>query len=177
MSRRHALAPEWPSLALGWPLLALGAASIAFFAATAGAQATRSHSHGSVKLTGPAPLITMERTQCKGMCAEYKLSIYADGTVIYEGKANVSKAGFWRATVPKERVDELAAQFDRIGFTALQPSYGGGLSQNPVAILSYRHSDSTKTVSHDEGSPFSPKALTALEDEVDNAVQSVNWVR
>jgi len=169
MSRRHPLALDLASLAL-----ALGTAALAL---TADAQTAHNRSHGSVRLSGPAPLITMERTQCKGMCAEYKLSFYADGTVLYEGKANVSKAGLWRATVPKERIDELMAEFDRIGFADLAPSYNGGLSQNPVAILSYRHSDTTKTVSHDEGSPFSPKALTALEDEVDNAVQSVTWVR
>jgi Domain of unknown function (DUF6438) len=143
----------------------------------AGAQTTHSHSHGSVKLTGATPVITMERTQCKGMCAEYKLSFYEDGSVVYEGKANASKAGLWRAAVSKETVDDLVTQFQRIDFFALQPSYGGGLSQNPVAVTSLRLNDRTKTVSHDEGSPFSPESLTALEDRVDAAVQSVNWVR
>jgi len=146
-------------------------------AGTAGAQTTHSHSHGSVKLTGATPVITMERTQCKGQCPEYKLSFFEDGSVQYEGKANASKAGIWRATVPKETVDDLVANFQRIGFFALQPSYSGGLSQNPVAITSFRWNDRTKTVSHDEGSPFSPEALTALEDRVDAAVQSVNWIR
>jgi hypothetical protein len=111
------------------------------------------------------------------MCPEYKLSFYEDGAVVYEGKANASKAGVWRATVRKQTVDDLVAQFDRIGFSSLQPSYGGGLSQNPVAITSLRKNDRTKTVSHDEGSPFSPGSLTALEDQVDASVQSVNWVR
>jgi hypothetical protein len=141
------------------------------------AQTTHSHSHGSVKLTGDSPVITMERTQCKGMCPEYKLSFFQDGSVVYEGKTGASKSGLWRATVTKETVDGLVTEFQRIDFFALQPSYSGGLSQNPVAITSYRLNDRSKTVSHDEGSPFSPEALTALEDRVDAAVQSVNWVR
>jgi hypothetical protein len=144
---------------------------------TAGAQTTHSRSPGSVKLTGATPVITMERTQCKGECPEYKLSFFEDGSVVYEGKANASKSGVWRATVRKETIDDLVLQFQRIGFFTLQPSYGGGLSQNPVAITSFKWNDRTKTVSHDEGSPFSPEALTALEDRVDAAVQSVNWVR
>ena len=163
MSRRNS------AIALAFALLSA--------AGTADAQTTHSHSHGSVKLTGATPVITMERTQCKGMCAEYKLSFFEDGSVLYEGKANASKAGIWRATVPKEAVDDLVAQFQRIGFFTLQPSYGGGLSQNPVAVISFRWNDRTKTVSHDSGSPFSPEALTALEDRVDASVQSVNWVR
>lgn len=141
------------------------------------AQTTHSHSHGSVKLTGASPVITMERTQCKGQCAEYKLSFYEDGSVIYEGKAGASKEGLWRASVPKAAVDDLVAQFQRLNYFSLQPSYSGGLSQNPVAITSFRLNDHIKTVSHDEGSPFSPEALTALEDRVDAAVQSVNWAR
>jgi Domain of unknown function (DUF6438) len=160
MSRRIALA-----------LMLLSASGVA------GAQTTHSHSHGSVKLTGATPVITMERTQCKGMCAEYKLSFYDDGSVIYEGKANASKSGLWRATVTKETIDDLVMQFQRIDFFKLQPSYSGGLSQNPIAITSFRLNDHTKTVSHDEGSPFSPESLTALEDRVDAAVQSANWVR
>jgi hypothetical protein len=143
----------------------------------ADAQTTHSRSHGSVKLTGATPVITMERTQCKGMCPEYKLSFYEDGSVVYEGKAGASKSGLWRATVRKESVDDLVTQFQRIDFFSLQPSYSGGLSQNPIAIMSFRRNDRTKTVSHDTGSPFSPEALTALEDRVDAAVQSVNWVR
>ena len=145
--------------------------------AVAGAQTMHSHSHGSVKLTGASPVITMERTQCKGMCAEYKISFYDDGSVVYEGKAGASKAGIWHAAVSKEILDDLVTQFQRINFFSLQPSYSGGLSQNPVAITSYRLSDRIKTVSHDEGSPFSPESLTALEDRVDAAVQSVNWTR
>jgi hypothetical protein len=146
-------------------------------AGTVGAQTTHSHSPGSVKLTGATPVITMERTQCKGMCPEYKLSFFEDGSVVYEGKANASKAGIWRASVRKATVDDLVNQFQRINFFSLQPSYSGGLSQNPVAVTSLRKNDRTKTVSHDEGSPFSPASLTALEDQVDAAVQSVNWVR
>jgi Domain of unknown function (DUF6438) len=145
--------------------------------AVAGAQTMHSHSHGSVKLTGASPVITMERTQCKGVCAEYKLSFYDDGSVVYEGKTGASKAGFWHATVSREILDDLVTQFQRIDYFTLKPSYSGGLSQNPVAITSFRLNDRIKTVSHDEGSPFSPESLTALEDRVDAAVQSVNWTR
>src|ERR1700743_33969 len=106
--------------------------------AAAGAQTMHSHSHGSVKLTGASPVITMERTQCKGMCAEYKLSFYDDGSVVYDGKVGASKAGGWRATVSKEILDDLVTQFQRIDYFTLKPSYNGGLSQNPVAITSFR---------------------------------------
>ena len=142
------------------------------------ASAQTHYSHGKLaKAPAEAPVFTLERTQCQGQCAEYKLSFYSDGTVTYDGKANVSKAGHWRATLPRETVTRIIADFQRVDFFSLENSYAGGLSKNPVAITTLRQNDRVKTVTHDEGSPFSPEALTTLEDRIDGAVQSVDWVR
>jgi Domain of unknown function (DUF6438) len=154
----------------------LASALLCVAAATASAQTHVSHAR-IAKAPADAPLFTLERTQCKGMCAEYKLAFYSDGLVTYEGKANVSKAGRWRATIPHETVSQIVAAFHDIDFFSLENSYAGGLSKNPVAITTWRQNDHVKTVTHDVGSPFSPGALTTLEDRIDAAVQSVEWVR
>jgi hypothetical protein len=153
--------------------------ALALLCATAGRASAQTHySHGKLaKAPAEAPVFTLERTQCQGQCAEYKLSFYSDGTVTYDGKANVSKAGHWRATIPRETVSRIVADFQRLDFFSLENSYAGGLSKNPVAITTLRQNDHVKTVSHDQGSPFSPDALTTLEDRIDGAVQSVDWVR
>jgi Domain of unknown function (DUF6438) len=153
--------------------------ALALVCATAsGASAQTHYSHGKLaKAPAESPVFTLERTQCKGQCAEYKLSFFGDGTVTYDGKANVSKAGHWHATIPRETVTRMVADFQRIDFLSLENSYAGGLSKNPVAITSLRQNDHLKTVTHDTGSPFSPEALTTLEDRIDAAVQSVDWVR
>jgi hypothetical protein len=157
--------------------------ALALLCATAAAASAQTHvsqaklAKSSAKATADAPVFTLERTQCKGMCAEYKLSFYSDGTVLYEGKANVSKAGRWRATISHNDMTQIMSAFERLNFFSLDNSYAGGLSQNPVAITSWRQNDRVKTVTHDEGSPFSPAQLTTLEDRIDAAVQSVDWVR
>ena len=153
--------------------------ALALLCGTAGGAAAQTHySHGKLaKAPAAAPVFTLERTQCKGACAEYKLSFYSDGRVDYEGKANVSKAGHWHATISREAFNQISVDFQRINFFSLENSYAGGLSQNPVAITSWRQNDRVKTVSHDVGSPFSPAALTTLEDQIDAVVQSVDWVR
>jgi hypothetical protein len=155
-------------------MLALG-----LLCTTAGAASAQTHvSHAKLgKASTETPLFTLERTQCKGMCAEYKLSFYSDGRVVYDGKANVSKAGIWRAQITHQEVEQIVADFQKLNYFALENSYAGGLSQNPVAITSLRQNDRLKTVTHDEGSPFSPEALTTLEDRIDAAVQSADWVR
>ncbi len=39
------------------------------------------------------PVITLERTACFGACPVYTLSIYADGTVVYNGERFVDVEG------------------------------------------------------------------------------------
>jgi len=155
-------------------MLALALLSTA--AVRASAQTHVSHAK-LAKAPAAAPVFTLERTQCKGQCAEYKLSFYSDGRVDYEGKANVSKAGHWHAMISRETFNSIVTDFQRINYFSLDNSYSGGLTQDPVAITSWRQSDRVKTVTHDVGSPFSPGALTTLEDQIDAAVQSVDWVR
>jgi hypothetical protein len=123
------------------------------------------------------PVITLERTACHGQCAEYKLSFYDDGQVLYDGKANVSKAGRWHATVSKQIVTQLLGEFQRMNFQSLQDKYPAGLTETSTAVTSLRTGDKVKIVTHDVGSPFPPAALIALEDRIDAAVQSVNWIR
>ena len=154
----------------------LALALLCSMAVRASAQTHVSHAK-LAKAPAEEPVFTLERTQCQGQCAEYKLSFYGDGLVTYDGKANASKAGRWHATIPRETVTRIVSDFQRINFFSLENSYAGGLSKNPVAITTLRQSDRMKTVTHDEGSPFSPEALTTLEDRIDAAVQSVDWVR
>ncbi len=151
--------------------------SLALLCATSDVVSAQGRTKTAVKAPAEPPIFTLERTQCKGQCAEYKLSFFSDGIVVYDGKANSSKAGQWHATVDRRTLDDIQAGFKKIDFFALNGAYGGGLSQNPVAITSWRLNDKVKTVSHDVGSPFSPADLTTLEDRMDAAVQSVAWER
>jgi len=123
------------------------------------------------------PVITLERSACRGQCAEYKLAFYEDGQVVYDGVANVSKAGRWYARVPHSTVDDLVADFRRIGYDTLSAKYPPGLTDSPIATTSLREAGRVRVVSHQQNSPFPPPALSVLEDRLDAAVQSVDWVK
>jgi len=114
-------------------------------------------------LPGPSDpaVITLERTGCHGQCAEYKLSFYDDGEVVYEGKANVSKAGRWHATVTKDILSDLLTEFQRTSYGALSDKYPAGLTETSIATTSLRTGDKVKTVTHEVGSPFPPASLIA----------------
>ena len=123
------------------------------------------------------PEITLERTGCHNQCAEYTLSFYDDGEVIYVGKANVSKAGRWRAALPTQAVTDLLMEFQRIGYSSFNDKYPSGITETSTAITSLRVGDRIKTVTHEVGSPFPPATLIALEDRIDASVQSVEWTK
>jgi len=123
------------------------------------------------------PVITLERTECHGQCPEYKLAFYDDGQVVYDGLANVSKAGRWYAHLPRETVLRLVTEFRRIGYDSLAPKYPPGIAPSPLATISLRAGDKVKVVSHEQNSPFPPAGLSILEDRIDASVQSVDWAR
>jgi (2Fe-2S) ferredoxin len=143
------------------------------------APTTHHASNGRTAAADPAPqpVITLERSECHGQCAEYRLAFYEDGQVVYDGVANVSKAGRWYARVPRESVESLVADFRRIGYDSLTAKYPPGLTASPVATVSLREGSKIKVVTHEQDSPFPPAALGALEDRIDAAVQSVDWVK
>ena len=133
---------------------------------------------GTGTAAAPAlPLITLERSACRGQCAEYRLAFYEDGLVVYDGLANVSKAGRWQAHVSPETVGRLVAEFRRIRYDTLASKYPAGIGESPVATLGLRAGSKLKTVTHQQSSPFPPPGLSVLEDRIDASVQSVNWVR
>jgi Domain of unknown function (DUF6438) len=142
-----------------------------------GQAAHRSKAPAVAPAPSAPPIITLERTGCHGQCAEYKLSFYDDGEVVYEGKANVSKAGRWHATVTKDILSDLLTEFQRTGYAGLSDKYPAGLTETSTATTSLRSGDKVKTVTHEVGSPFPPASLIALEDRIDASVQSVEWSR
>ena len=148
------------------------------FPGVASAQTHKASNGATAKGDPPVqPVITLERSACHGQCAEYKLSFFEDGQVVYDGVANVSKAGRWFARLPRSTVDGLVADFKRLGYDSLASKYPPGLNPTPVATTTFRVGDKIKSVSHEEGSPFPPAALSTLEDRIDASVQSVDWVK
>ncbi len=51
--------------------------------------------------------ITFSKGYCFGKCPVYTLTIFKDGSMLYEGKANVERLGFYTAQLSKEQVKEL----------------------------------------------------------------------
>jgi len=123
-------------------------------------------------------VITLERTVCFGVCPEYKLTIYGNGTVVYEGKRFVRIEGKRTATISEDKIRELLSEFERVDYFFLEDSYEEFMATDmPSAYTSLTIDGKTKTVRHYHGDFSAPEEVTALEDKIDEIVDSNQWIR
>jgi hypothetical protein len=135
------------------------------------------------------PVITLERTQCLGPCPIYKLTIYDDGKVEYEGKQYVKRKGKAEGRITKEQLQELVREFEKIDYFDLADSYAPyGVDKKTcpeawtdysAAITSLNWKDRKKTVSHYLGCRGTTvlDQLNALENKIDRVVSSDQWIK
>jgi hypothetical protein len=121
-------------------------------------------------------VITLQRTACFGACPIYKLTIFGDGRVVYEGERFVKVTGKRTARISPKAVKQLISEFNKLNYFSLADSYTGGPTDLPSAITSISMGKKQKTVSHYLGSPNAPQKLTELENKIDNIVNSQQWV-
>jgi len=130
------------------------------------------------------PVITLERTTCFGTCPAYKVSIFADGSVLYEGRDFVKTKGDAHGQITKEELQQLVREFEKIDYLKLDDEYSDGKNcpefwtDYPSAITSLSQDDKTKRVVHYYGCHGLPvlDQLTTLENKIDEVVKTKRWI-
>lgn len=130
------------------------------------------------------PVITLERTTCFGTCPAYKVSIFGDGLVLYEGKDFVKTKDTADGRITKDELARLVREFEKIDYLKLNDRYGEGDScpegwtDYPSAITSFNSNGKQKTVHHYLGCRGLTilDQLTALENKIDEVVNTKRWI-
>jgi hypothetical protein len=140
-----------------------------------------------VRHHSPAPpVITLQRTVCYGTCPEYKLTIFADGRVLYEGISYVKKEGKAWGRITRRQLEELILEFNKINYFSLADSYTPGtkvcpqsMTDMPAATTSLTRNGKSKTIVHYHGCRGLSvmDQLTQLENKIDEAVNVNKWVK
>ncbi len=123
-------------------------------------------------------VITLERTSCYGTCPVYRLTIYGDGRVVYEGQQFVPVTGRQTAQISPDEVRALVDEFYRIDYFSLKDRYmahhGYEISDAQSAITSITIDGRSKEVwdRYDCG----PKKLEELEKRIDEVADTKRWV-
>lgn len=136
---------------------------------------------GFAILSGPIPPpasianaeITLDRTACFGSCPDYSLTIYGNGTVIYEGRNFVAVTGKQSATIPEQDVRNLVGYFYDINYFSLRDEYTAQVTDLPTTTTSIKIDGRFKQVIDYYGAP---EELTLLEAKIDEVAKSDRWV-
>ncbi|HEY2961565.1 MAG TPA: DUF6438 domain-containing protein [Pyrinomonadaceae bacterium] len=140
----------------------------------------------SLSLAAAVPVIILERTACYGFCPVYKLTIYDDGKVLYEGKDFVKHKGKAQGQIKQSELEALVREFERIDYLNLAENYTDDpkncpeqWTDNPSAITSLNWKGKNKTVRHYYGCRGSNvlEQLTALESKIDEVVNTDQWIK
>jgi hypothetical protein len=121
-------------------------------------------------------VISLERTACFGHCPIYKVTLDSDGKVTYYGEMFVAVEGTQYSTLDQKNLHSLVREFEGIDFFSLEDQYTDmGATDLPSAITTLLVDGKMKQVIHYHGDPNAPKKLAALEDKIDELINTAQW--
>ena len=135
--------------------------------------------------------IDLERTGCYGSCPSYRLTIFGDGRVEYEGHKWVEVRGERSTRIGPDGLKPIVATINDIGFFNLRSRYRyledgcpGVTTCGPTATVTVQAEGRKKTVEHyhgcyrgtmDDPVPY-PQDLFVLENLLDQAARTERWI-
>jgi hypothetical protein len=122
-------------------------------------------------------VVSLERGVCFGACPVYTVKIHGDGKVVYDGQGFVKTRGHKEATIGADKVKELAAFIEKVGYFSLNDMYTNqDVTDNPSAITSVTLGDKSKGIDHYYGDRSAPTKLTLLEAKIDEIANTDQWI-
>jgi hypothetical protein len=118
-----------------------------------------------------SPVLTIERTPCFGFCPEYGAAVYADGTIVYSGFANVERLGVQVLQIEDFAVESVVQQANALGYFDWQDAYDDIFMTDQAYVLTSVRADSDyKRITRYGGDPTAPVGLVWVEDSIDQLV-------
>ncbi len=122
-------------------------------------------------------LVSLERTSCYGWCPVYRVAVYEDGVLEFEGRHFVLRPGLHEARVSAAQLVALRQAAARAQFAALNERYVRRDYPDMPSIITIMNVDGAyKEVRHYFGDTSAPDQLIRLEEEIDRIVEIERWV-
>ena len=125
-------------------------------------------------------VIHFERSGCYGNCPVYKLTIYSDGRIEYEGENFVKQKGKAEGHIASADLATLVMEFDKAGFWTMDQFTAEGCkcgvcTDMPMAITEIKNQQRSHRVEHYYGCRCAPKTLWDLEQTIDKLAHTEQW--
>jgi hypothetical protein len=117
-------------------------------------------------------IFALELTPCYGTCPSYKVVIFENDSLSYEGMRHVAKEGIISKQLPKGTVNQLVEKFRSANFFKFQNQYTSNMSDFPTTYISFTDKGITKKIMDYYKAPESLRQLEMLisdlvKDEVE----------
>ncbi|MEP6833044.1 MAG: DUF6438 domain-containing protein [Gemmatimonas sp.] len=126
---------------------------------------------------------SLERGPCHGTCPVYRVEIYGDGKVRFEGKQHVGDMGIRNGTTTTAAIQSFMRSVAATAFSSADTSFimesagcGAYATDLPTAVLSIKVGARMKTIQHDFGCRNAPPFLRTLEAQLDTAARTAPWI-
>jgi len=126
----------------------------------------------------PDAIVQMRRAGCSsGVCPVYSVSVFLDGTVVYEGRSNVAVVGKQRAKLPADRVGQLIVAMQDARFLDNPDNCCScpGADQANIVVIDYRPGQVQKTIVHDQACESAPVAMNMLTSTIERLTAVERW--
>ena len=121
----------------------------------------------------PNDYVELERWGCYGSCPVYTVRLYADGTVLWNGRKFVAVLGDQSGQVNPSDAAALIQSFRERGFWTLCSSYSQPISDGPTWLTTVHIGNHVKRVAN--YAETAPAWLTALDHQIDSLTDSHPW--
>lgn len=117
---------------------------------------------------------TLERTACYGFCPEYKVEVHNNGTVVWEGIANVRNIGRRVYKLSSVKIAELNSLIENFGYYSyIYKPKGNYVTDYPSVNTSILYIDGRyKKIQHYLGDTLPTEGLTNFETEAEKIIGS-----
>jgi len=133
--------------------------------------------HGGTPGGGHEHLASIERTACFGWCPIYKLTVYRDGVVEYDGDSYVKTKGKATGQLTVEQLTAIDELFQKNGYMGFADTYtDASVTDMPSVHTSYSAGGKTKSIQHYLGDQHAPEQLSTVEEGLDHIVQVERWI-
>jgi hypothetical protein len=121
-------------------------------------------------------VVTLERGACFGACPIYRVSLYEDGRVVYEGERFVDVLGEQSSEIDPAAVQDLIATFDKAGYFGWDDEYTDlEVTDAPYITTSVTKDGMTKQIVRYTGNSSAPLLLPYLETWIDDVANARQW--
>jgi hypothetical protein len=122
------------------------------------------------------PVITLERTACFGTCPVYRVSIFEDGTVRYNGSDFVSVTGEQTNQIDPATVSQMVQAIAEAGYFEWDEAYQNqSVTDLATVTTSVTRDGETHQIVHYLGDFGAPAALSFLEQWIDDMAWTGMW--